>query len=55
MTNSTTPTPACGRLAAPDRHVRKGSVAEPLSPFFPRRPASTIRTQADARAMESII
>jgi hypothetical protein len=38
------------RLAAPDRHPLKGSVAEPLSSSRARRPASTIRGQVTTRA-----
>jgi hypothetical protein len=55
MAEFATPTPAWQRLAAPDRHGPKGSVALPLSPFGPRRPASTIRGQAAARAADSTI
>jgi hypothetical protein len=55
MSDSTTPTTACPRPAAPDRHGPKGSVALPLSPFGPRRPASTGHGHAAARAAESII
>jgi hypothetical protein len=55
MTESTTPTPSCPRPAAPDRHGPKGSVALPLSPFGPRRPASTVHGHLAARAMDSVI
>jgi hypothetical protein len=41
--------------AAPDRHLRKGSVALPLSPFSPRRPASTGRAHSGTAAAESTI
>jgi hypothetical protein len=55
MTDSTTPTTICPRPAAPDRHGPKGSVSLTLSPFGPRRPASTVHGQLAARAMKSII
>ncbi len=55
MVDSTTPTPAWPRLVAPDRHGPKGSVALPLSPFGPRRPASTIHGHAATRAAEPTI
>jgi hypothetical protein len=55
MTDSTTPTAICPRPAAPDHHGPKGSVSLTLSPFGPRRPASTVPDQLAARAMESII
>ena len=52
MTESTTPTTVRWRLAAPDRHRPKGSVAEPLSPFARHRPASAIREWPAARAAD---
>jgi hypothetical protein len=55
MTDSTTPTAICPRPAAPDRHASKGSVSPTLSPFDPRRPASTVHGHLAARAMKSII
>jgi hypothetical protein len=55
MTDSATPTAICPRPAAPDRHGPKGSVSVTLSPFGPRRPASTVHGQLPARAAESII
>jgi hypothetical protein len=55
MTDSMTPTTICPRPAAPDRHGPKGSVSPTLSPFGPRRPASTVHGHLAARAMESII
>jgi hypothetical protein len=55
MTDSTTPTTICPRPAAPDRHVPNGSVAPPLSPFGPRRPASTVHGHLAARAMNPTI
>jgi hypothetical protein len=55
MTESTTPTTICPRPAAPDRHGPKGSVALPLSPFGPQRPASTVHGHLAARAMASVI
>ena len=55
MADPTTPTTAWPRLAAPDRHGPKRSVALPLSPFGPRRPASTIHRHAAARAAEPTI
>jgi hypothetical protein len=55
MADSATPTTICPRPAAPDRHGPKGSVALPLSPFGPRRPASTVHEQLAARAAESAI
>jgi hypothetical protein len=55
MTGSTTPTTICPRPAAPDRHGPKGSVSLTLSPFDPRRPASTVHGHLAARAMEPII
>src|SRR6266511_1063873 len=45
MIDSTTPTTVCGCLAAPVGHGPKGSVAVPLSPFGPRRPASAMLTK----------
>jgi hypothetical protein len=55
MVDSTTPTTVCGCLAAPVRHGPKGSVAVPLSPFGPRRPASAMHAHPAARATESTI
>ena len=55
MTGVGTHTPVRWRLAAPERHPPKGSVAEPLSPSVRRRPASAIRERATARAAEPII
>ena len=55
MADSTTHTTVCPRPAAPDRHVPKGSVSLTLSPFGPRRPASTVHGHLAARAIESII
>jgi hypothetical protein len=55
MADSTTPTAICPRPAAPDRHGPKGSVSLTLSPFGPRRPASTVHGHLAARAMESTI
>ncbi len=55
MAEPTTPTLVRRRLAAPDRHGPKGSVALPLSPFGPRRLASTIRSRPRARAAGSTI
>jgi hypothetical protein len=55
MTDSMAPTTICPRPAAPDRHGPKGSVSLTLSPFGPRRPASTVHAHLAARAMESII
>ena len=55
MTDSTTRTTVRWRLAAPDRHAAKGSVALPLSPFAAHRPASAMRERPATRAMESII
>jgi hypothetical protein len=55
MTDPTTPTTVCPRPAAPDRHGPKGAVSPTLSPFGPRRPASTVHGHPAARAMGSII
>jgi hypothetical protein len=58
MTDSTTPTAICPRPAAPYRHgnaIPPGPVSLTLSPFGPRRPASTVHGQLAARAMKSII
>jgi hypothetical protein len=55
MTDPTTPTTSCPRPAASDRDGTKGSVSLTLSPFGPRRPASTVHGHLPARAMESII
>ena len=55
MVDPTTPAPVCTRPAALDGTRREGSVALPLSPFGPRRPASTARGQLTARAVGSII
>jgi hypothetical protein len=43
------------RPAAPDRPVPQGSVAPPLSPFGPRRPASTVRRHLATWAAEAIV
>jgi hypothetical protein len=45
----------CPRPAAPDRHGPKGSVAPPLSPFGPRRPASTVHGHLAPPAIEPVI
>jgi hypothetical protein len=55
MADSTTPTTAWTRLAAPDRHPAKGPVEPPLFPFAGHRPASTIHDHAAARVAESTI
>jgi hypothetical protein len=55
MTESMTPTAICPRPAAPDRPGPKGSVSLTLSPFGPRRPASTVHGQLAAWATDSII
>jgi hypothetical protein len=55
MVSSTTPTIVCGCLAVPGRPGPKGSVAVPLSPFGPRRPAAAMHAQPPARAVEPTI
>src|SRR6188508_3508368 len=55
MVDSKPATPGCPRPAAPDRHGPKGSVALPLSPFGPRRPASTVHDHPAPRDSESTI
>src|SRR3954468_17157641 len=55
MTYPTTHPAICPRPAAPDRHGPKGSVSLTLSPFGPRRPASTVHGHPAARATESIV
>jgi hypothetical protein len=58
MAESMTPTTICPRPAAPDRHVPKGSVALPLSPFCPRRGRAgqiTVHGHLAARAIDSAI
>jgi hypothetical protein len=55
MTESATPATICPRPAAPDRHGPKGSVSLTLSPFGPRRPASTVHGHLATRATDSII
>jgi hypothetical protein len=55
MAGSATHTTGRWRLAAPDRHPPKGSVAEPLSPFAVHRPASAIRERPAARATKPTI
>jgi hypothetical protein len=48
-------TAICPRPAAPDRHGPERSVAPPLSPSGPRRPASTVHGHLAARAMECAV
>jgi hypothetical protein len=55
MVGSTTPAPACPRLAAPDRHPPKWPVPPALCHFVVRRPASTIHGHAATRAAEPTI
>ena len=55
MTGPATNVPACGRLAAPDRHGDERPVALPLGRSCARRPASTIRAQAGTLATGPII
>jgi hypothetical protein len=58
MTDSTTPATIWRRPAAPDRHgnaIPPGPVSLTLSPFGPRRPASTVHGHLATQAMESAI
>jgi hypothetical protein len=55
MVESTTPTPAWPRPAAPGATCLEGSVALALSSFGPRRPASGRRDHSAARAADSTI
>ena len=55
MIDSTTPTPVCTRLAAPDRHVPRRTVGPPLPRRTPRRPSSASHAHPDTPAVESII
>src|SRR5947208_4276984 len=55
MIDSTTPATTCPCLAAPGATRLRGPWLPPLSPFGPRRLASTSHGHAATRAMESII